>query len=276
MSKTKFKRLKNPSSWRRLSLATWSAPTSPTVYGRLELDFTKAKEYLKRVNETSTYKVSATHFVAKVVALALKKFPDLNGVIKWHQIYLRESVDIFLQVAIEDDGAGNKADLSGAKVDNCDQISIQDIAGELFKKAQKIRSNKDPQFKKSKTFSKLLPPFLLGYFLKLMSFLMYNLNLNLPSLGLVHDAFGSAMVTSVGMWKVPPGYAPLVPFSRVPMIVCVGQVNDKPWVENKEIKIKPIIDVTVTFDHRFIDGLTGAKMANFVKDVFEDPEKYLE
>lgn len=268
---SKFRKLKNPSTWRRLSLGTWKAPNDPTVYGKLSFDATKLLQHLEKMNLHSEAKITPTHYAAKAVAKVIGKHPDLNGIIKWNQIYVRDSVDIFLQVAIKGEKHDDKPDLSGAKIENCDKKTLEEIACELQGKCRLIRKKEDPQFKKTMNVSKLLPSWALRFFLKLSSFLIYNLGLHLPKLGLPHDPFGSAMVTSVGMWNIPPGYAPLVPFSKCPLIVCVGTIAKKPWVIDDKIEVRPILDCQFTFDHRFMDGLSGARMSHYLKELMENP-----
>lgn len=271
----KFHLLKNPSSWRRISIANWNAPNDPTVYGFFEIDVTNALAFIEKINKTSPIKITMTHVVAKAAALILARHPDLNGIIRWKQIYLRDTVDIFLQVAIEAADENSKPDLSGCKVECCDKKTLVEIATDVSVKSNKIRKNEDELFKKTLSFMNKIPPWLLSFVVRLSSFLIYNLGVNIPSLGLREDPFGSCMVTSVGMWNIPPGFAPLVPVSRVPLIICAGEVKDKPWVVDGEIKIRPIQNLTVTFDHRFIDGLTGSKMARFFRELMTDPEKFM-
>lgn len=272
---SKFSKLHNPSSWRRISIANWRAPNDPTVYGHFPLEFSKGQTYLDTINQNSPHKITPTHLVAKAVAQVLKKYPDLNGIIRWNAIYLRNSIDVFLQVAIDAADPSEKPDLSGAKIEKCDQKSLSQIAEELKQKCRDIRQKEDPQFKKTLGMVNGLPNFVLKWFVKLLSFLIYNLDLSLPKWGLPHDPFGSVMVTSVGMFKAPAGYAPLVPISRVPLIICVGECALKPWVVDGAVVARPILDLTATFDHRFIDGLTGTRMLHYFKEILADPEKHL-
>lgn len=268
-----FFRLKNPSSWRRISMATWKAPNDPTVYGSLALDFSNAQEFLKKLNVNLETKITVTHFVAKGVALTLKHFPDLNGIIRWGGIYLRKSVDIFLQVAVA--GAGEeRADLSGVKIEHCDEKTLRQIAQELREKSQRIRNKKDPQFQSTLKLLQYMPSWALKWAIRFMGFFLYNLGWHSKRLGLPEDPFGSAMVTSVGSMDLPAAFVPLAPMSRVPFIVCVGSVTDKPWAIDGQVVVRPILDLGITFDHRFMDGATASRMVKYFKDLVENPQKY--
>lgn len=270
-----FKRLKNPSSWRRLSIANWRAANDPTIYGSLMLDFSKGLQFIDLINQQSSEKVSPTHVVAKALALTLAKYPDLNGMIAWRKIYLRQSVDIFLQVAIPPETPEERPDLSGAKIDQCDQKTLSQIAAELRHKSKNIRTHNDPQFKKTIGTLRFIPDFLLPIVFKIMTFFIYNLRITAPKLGLPDDPFGSAMVTSVGMLKMPAAFAPLVPISRCPLIICVGEITDKPWVVDGQVVARPILELGFTVDHRFIDGFGASQMAHYFREILQDPETYL-
>jgi pyruvate dehydrogenase E2 component (dihydrolipoamide acetyltransferase) len=272
----RFTRLKNPTSWRKISIAAWKAPNNPTVYGTFTLDVTAALDYLKHANEKSPdTKITINHLVTKALALTLQKFPDMNGIIRWGRIYLRNSVDLFLQVAVREEGVETTPDLSGVKIEACDQKSIQEIAKELKDKSEKIRSKQDPQFRRNFQMARWLPPFLLRGVLKLFSFLIYDLELPFPRLGILPDPFGSAMITSVGTLNLPSAFVPLFPTGRTSLLICVGAVTERAWVVEGKVLPRPILDLAITFDHRFADGVTAARMMKFFKEVMENPKQIL-
>jgi len=275
MGEKRFELLKNPTTWRRLAIANWKAPNDPTVYFAFPIEFTAAQRFLDKVNSEGTIKITPTHLVTKAVALTLCRFPALNGIIKWRRIYLRKSVDIFLQVAIAEQAAGERPDLSGAKIANCDTKELWQIATELKEKSQAIRDKSDPHFKMTLNLLNKMPTLFLSWAVRGMAFLIYNLGLDFPRFGLPADPFGSAMVTSVGALGMASGFAPLAPMSRVPLIVCVGEVTERPWVVAGQVEARPVIDLSITCDHRFIDGLSGARMAEYFKAILENPAEYL-
>jgi len=90
----------------------------------------------------------------------------------------------------------------------------------------------------------------------------------------VKDEFGSAMVTNVGMFGLAQAYAPLVPFSRTPLVVLVGEVHEKPVAEAGRAVVRPVMTLGVTFDHRFMDGWHGGAMAQLFRAYIEDPARF--
>ena len=257
-----YRRVRNMTSWRRLALATWRAPDNPTVYGTIEVDATQALGLVERLRAEGVH-VTLTHLVAKALALGIAANPDGNGLIIGRRVYARDSVDIFLQVASEDG-----RDLSGVKLLAVDRLPIREIARQLNERAERVRARQDQEVERSKASLARIPDRLLAPAMRLVGFLTYNLGLDLSGLGVAYDQFGSAMVTSIGSIDAGLGtaLAPIVPFSHVPIIVLVNNVQRRPVVVDEQITIRPIVTLGCTFDHRFIDGVMGARIARGLRD----------
>ena len=54
-------------------------------------------------------------------------------------------------------------------------------------------------------------------------------------------------------------------------ILAVGTILDKPVVINKEVVVRPMMKVTLSYDHRVIDGAKAAQFMKTLKDLMEDP-----
>ena len=74
--------VRHPSSWRRMAPAMWEAPSDPTMHGTLEIDVTKALEYLQLQSEISGTHLTITHLVVKAVADTLAQHPECNAFIR--------------------------------------------------------------------------------------------------------------------------------------------------------------------------------------------------
>lgn len=272
----RFKKIKQLSPWRKLSLLTWEKPSDPSVYGKMEIDARPCLKFVEDLNKKHPEaKITLTHVVGKAMGLTIARYPNINGIVRGRSLYLRDSVDLFLQVAVPNTEASHKELLSGAKIENIDQKSIPEIASSLQTQATDIRSDNDRLFKKSFSLANLIPQWLLLPIVRLHEKLVYDWDVHLPSLGIIADPFGSAMLTSVGSLNVPGGYPPLVPFSRCPLLMCLGQIETKPWVIDNNVVPCPIMTLFITFDHRFLDGLMASRMHKFLKDLLEHPEKML-
>lgn len=252
-----FHRQVELSSWRKLSLHTWGRPRDPTVYGVLEVDVTAALAQVAALREESGVHVTLTHVVGHAAALAIRERPEVNAIIRrGRQVYLRETIDVFFQVATH-----GGEDLSGAKIARADEKSVVEIARELEARAEALRSGRDRSVQKTQEMLDRLPDLLRGPAMKAAEVLSYDLGLDLHRVGIPYDQFGSVMVTNVGTMGLPLGFAPLVPFSRTPLLMTVGAVKDTPVAEDGQVVIRPILPIGVTFDHRLLDGFEAGRLA---------------
>jgi pyruvate dehydrogenase E2 component (dihydrolipoamide acetyltransferase) len=58
-------------------------------------------------------------------------------------------------------------------------------------------------------------------------------------------------------------------------ILAVGGIIEKPIVKDGELAVGNMMKVTLSCDHRVVDGATGATFLNIVKDILEDPIRIL-
>ncbi len=58
-------------------------------------------------------------------------------------------------------------------------------------------------------------------------------------------------------------------------ILAVGGIKEAPVVRNGEVKIASLMKVTLTCDHRVVDGATGAAFLQTLKGLLEDPVRIL-
>jgi 2-oxoisovalerate dehydrogenase E2 component (dihydrolipoyl transacylase) len=86
-------------------------------------------------------------------------------------------------------------------------------------------------------------------------------------------AHGSFSITNVGVFGVDGG-TPIIPPGQG-AILAIGQIRDRPWVVDNEIVIRPICELTLSFDHRMIDGELGSKVLARIADHLRDPSAML-
>lgn len=257
-----------PSSWRKVAIGTWRTAGDPSVYSTLEIDARAVLTYLDQIKIKTGQKVTMTHFVGKAIAKTLEKHPDINCILRFGKLYPRKNIDVFFQVAND---IGGK-DLSGTTVREANRKSVLEIAEEMQTKVHSIREKGDPGFKKMKNTMKMVPGLFIQHILSVVGFMMYSLNLWSPLLGSPKDPFGSVMVTNIGSLGLDSAFAPLVPYSRVPLILVVGAVKDMPAVRNGKIEVIPTLKICATFDHRLIDGMHASHMVKTLLKIFDEPD----
>lgn len=269
--------LDDSSPSRKIAMGTWKTVSDPSVYGLIEIDMTEVREVLPEYEKKHDVKITPSHLVGKAIAHCMKLRPEINGMIRGSKIYLREDVTLFYQVNIPGQGkdAVKKATLSGTTIPKAEDLSLHEIASSLKKKAKAARTGEDRDIARNIEAFEYLPWWMSRLYLNIGSWLIYGLNLDMRKFGLPKDPFGSVMITNIGSLGIDLAWAPLCPYTRVPLLLTVGAVTEKAVVVDGEVKVKPILPVACTFDHRLIDGVHAAQMARDFKKVFREPEVYL-
>jgi pyruvate/2-oxoglutarate dehydrogenase complex dihydrolipoamide acyltransferase (E2) component len=265
----KVKPLKKTPPFRKVAIGTWGKPTDPQIYGTIDIDLTKAQAWRQKLPPDGP-KVTVTHMVARAVALAMKKYPDLNGFLRFRKIYLRPTVDMTVLAAVEHESG--QEDLSSLKLHDVDQKSVVELAEDQAAKLKRIREKRDTDMQKSSRLLSIIPGFLIRAVLGLIAFISYTLNLRFP--GIPKDPFGGCLLTNVGMWGLDVAYAPLVPYSRIPLVLLVGEAKKRPVVVGDRIEAREIVTLNASVDHRFCDGALLAKMVKVIRQAFDDPDTY--
>lgn len=271
----RFFRPAHISAFRILAVATWDAPTDPTIYGMTDVDVSRLGAWLERKRTETGQRLTYTHAVARAISLVLARHPDLNCIIRRGRIWRRRDVDVFLQVAVppEDGSRLQGADLSGAMIRRADTKPIETIAAELAAKAAQIRARQDPELARIKSNIAWIPAFVARPLMRLLAWLNHDWGMDLRWIGLPDDPFGSFMITSLGMHGIRHAFAPMFPNARAVGIILVGGVYEGAVVRDGEVVARPLLPLTLSADHRLIDGLQASVLAASLIDLLENPEK---
>ncbi len=261
----------NVSSFRRIAIGTWRTAYDPSVYGTLKLPADAALAYIDAFRQRTGKRLTLSHLMAKAVSCTLAEMPDANAILRFNRIYLRDDIGVFFQVALQDPVTG-EIDLSGATLFDAHKKTMEQIVDEFELRVSKVKKGEDKELEGTRSTFKKIPYFLLNWFLDLLGFLSFTLNLDLRAVGVPSDPFGSAMITNIGSLGLEEGYVPLVPYSRVPLVMALGAVNDEAHVQDGKVVCAKVLRVFATFDHRVLDGMHAAKMSKILKRMFADPE----
>jgi len=235
---------------------------------QLDIDMTKTLPYIESKRKETGDKITVTHLVIKAVGCLLKSTPNVNGRLVFGRYYPASSADVGCLVAID---TPQGPDLANCKIKNANKKTLKEISTELKGKAKVLRAGKDEEFKKSKPLLRVLPTFLIQPVVSMVGWLG-ALGFTIPALGVKAYPFGTAMVTSVGMLGLDFALVPHTPFAHVPLIVMIGKYGKRPVVNDQgKVIVKDILPITVTIDHRFLDGKTGGAMAKAFRRCLEDP-----
>jgi pyruvate dehydrogenase E2 component (dihydrolipoamide acetyltransferase) len=80
---------------------------------------------------------------------------------------------------------------------------------------------------------------------------------------------GTFTISNLGMFGIEQFIAVLNPPQAA--ILAVGSTEEKPVVRNGQVEVRPLMSMTITCDHRAIDGADGAEFLRTVKELLEEP-----
>ncbi|MFQ5999538.1 MAG: dihydrolipoamide acetyltransferase family protein [Candidatus Bathyarchaeia archaeon] len=80
---------------------------------------------------------------------------------------------------------------------------------------------------------------------------------------------GTFTITNLGMYGIDV-FTPIINPPET-AILGVGRVVEKPVVVDKQIVTKPMMQLSLTFDHRVVDGAPAAQFLQKVKQIIESP-----
>jgi pyruvate dehydrogenase E2 component (dihydrolipoamide acetyltransferase) len=82
-------------------------------------------------------------------------------------------------------------------------------------------------------------------------------------------ADGTFTISNLGMYGIEQFVAVLNPPQAA--ILAVGSTEPKPVVRDGQVEVRPMMSMTITCDHRAIDGADGAEFLRTVKELLEEP-----
>jgi pyruvate dehydrogenase E2 component (dihydrolipoamide acetyltransferase) len=206
----------------------------------------------------------------KLLGDFLAKNPDANGILLRRRLYVRNSVSVSCIVALD-----KGQDLTAAKIEGVHSKTVVDVARDLRSEVSRIRALGTGDLQRTRKVLSRLSGSNVGRLMRALDWLIYILGVPPQWLGVPHDPFGGAIVTSVSSYDVDVAFAPLIWFTRAPLLVLVNGVRTRPAVVEGEIVARPTVIMTCTFDHRFLDGAQIARLANSTRKAFADPWLYL-
>jgi pyruvate dehydrogenase E2 component (dihydrolipoamide acetyltransferase) len=77
------------------------------------------------------------------------------------------------------------------------------------------------------------------------------------------------------VFGIEQGFAPLIPAGRTSAIFTVGAIREKAIVVAGEIRVRRVLTVCGTFDHRVVDGYHLGRISSKLKAVLESPAEHL-
>ena len=253
--------------WRVTSAAIYTTPTDSRVYGTLDIDVTEAKKFLDRKREEGV-KLTMVHLTTTVLARAIAfEVPEMNCFIRRGAVVGRKHLDVMLPVQV-----GGETGVTAAIIRNAHSRPVSDISEEVRSKAARSRGGEEIAAAKNKYVLNRIPWPLRRPIFLLLKWITVDMGIEIKALGLSAHSFGSFVVSDIGSFGLNTGMTALMPAAKVPCVVVLGKIEEKPVVRKGEIVIRTILPLTGTFDHRIVDGMQIGKLARALKRYFRKPE----
>ncbi len=253
--------------WRVTAAAIYTTPTDSRVYGTLDIDVTDAQRFITEKREQGV-KLTMVHIVTAALARAVAfDVPEMNCFIRRGAVVGREHIDVMVPVSV-----GGESGVTSAIIRDAHARTVSSIAEELRGKASRGRRGIESKAAQNKYMLNRIPWPLRRPVFRFLKWITVDLGVEIPKLGLSAHSFGSFVVSDIGTFGLATGMTSLMPAAKVPAVVVLGKVEQKPVVRGGEVVIRTILPLTGTFDHRIVDGLQIGKLARGLKRCFRKPE----
>ncbi len=232
-------------------MVTFCNKDAVPTYLFIDIDMTWVEEIRAKLKSMGS-KVTVTAILLKAIAIAQRAHPDSRTAsLPWGRTVTFN--DIVAGFTVERFVDEQPAVFFGA-IKNPDTKSVEEIASEL-----KLYSDSDmsslEHLDRQDNFSKM--PWLLRR-------LILWVGMRYPAVRLKYlgATFG---LSSIGKW----GAKALIPPCVSTSTFGIGEIEQRAVVRDGKIVVRPMMTLTLNFDHRMIDGGPAARFVNDVKRLLE-------
>jgi pyruvate/2-oxoglutarate dehydrogenase complex dihydrolipoamide acyltransferase (E2) component len=218
------------------------------VHALIELDVSEPK----RLIQDADPRVSWTGFLIATLARAVAVHPEVNARKAGNQILTFDRVDIGATVERHWQG---RTVLDIAVVPEAEHASCAEVT-EVLHRAKYGPGQPHPQRGLTKQLVRLPGP------LRRSAIRVAGSRPGIAA------TFGPAVgITSIGMFSNGWGFA--IPLAPLTLIVTVGGVVDRPVVRDGNVVARPLLPITLSFDHAVIDGAPAARFTETLRSLVE-------
>ncbi len=225
----------------------------PTVTLTINVEADNLIQRKKDINgNANSPHLTVTHIILKAVAEVIVNYPLLYSFFDRHKIVPNAELILNIPVAIENH-------VEYVSIHNAESKSLEDIASECSAEIEKINRHEGE-------FMKLLEKMDRMSVLQKIGFYIFELKGAVPFL---RKYYGNFPVSNIGSFKVNSGTLAL----SQPMVssLCIGRITSVLQKENGNLIDKLILPLSVSFDHRALDGAYAGAFLNELKEHLEKP-----
>ena len=217
-------------------------------------------------------KADMTHVLVAASGIGLAENPRMNQFTVGRRMYARKGR--WVSFSMKRQAMNKAAKLSAVKVEFRDGMLFTELVDTINGFIKVERSGEKTASDKEFQLFNLLPRPLLYFAASAIGWLdYYNL---MPAFFIRGDAmYTSIFIANLGSVGMGPGYHHLYEYGTCPLFIMVGKVEERPVVENGEVKVGRVLHLRFSYDERIADGLTARFGIESVARVLEDPARWL-
>ena len=84
---------------------------------------------------------------------------------------------------------------------------------------------------------------------------------------------GTMSITNIGVFGIETGTPILPPGESA--IICLGAVVNRPWVVGEDIVVRQVSTLSLSFDHRLVDGAQGSRFLSDITQLLQEPNQLI-
>ncbi len=247
-----YKVVPYPKIRRWIGLTYRSAQHTPMIHGLIEVDVTRAREFLREHKAKTGESLSFTAFIVACVGKAVDENKSVQAFRKGSKhLIVFEDVDV--GITIERDVAGIWPAIPYT-VRAANRKTFREIHHE-------IRTAQGEDVVKGFKAFLFLPTFLFRIGWRVL----WWMSGRYPQL--MKKYWGTVGISAVGMFGKGTGWG--IPLAGQTLMITLGGIGEKPGVVDGQIAMREYLSLTISFDHDIIDGAPAARFAARLKDLIE-------
>jgi hypothetical protein len=230
----------------------------------------KLLAWLERVKERTGANI--THAAVAGCFIGLASTPRMNRFVVGNRLYERDGR--WISFSMKRQKMDRAAQLSTVKLRIEDGESFAGLCKRINAGIGVERSGKKTRTDKELDFFAMIPrPVMRAGAALLMKLDEFGL---LPRSYIEQDPmFTSIFLANLGSLGMGAGYHHLFEYGNCPLFIMLGQIEDKPVVEDGRVVVGKVLHVRFTYEERIDDGLNARFGIEALVRVLEDPERWL-
>ncbi len=255
-----YKVVPYPKIRRLLSLMMGSMRRKHMVHGLIEVDVTKARQYLRDHKARTGESLSFTAFITACLAQAIDENKSLQACRKGRKLLvLFDEVDVATQ--IEREVGGQKQNITYI-VRAANKKTFQEIHHEIRTAQVEAVEKAWEGFKAMQRWLPFLPLLLL----RISWWVFCWMRGTFPQ---VQKKYGGTVgISAVGMFGKGAGWG--IPLNDHTLDITLGGIAEKPGILDGRIEPREYLCITLSMNHDIIDGAPAARFTMRLKELIEN------